>query len=425
VSGARYVLLGLAPPRAIWFRDVAQWANTGVIQAEFVKCLSAEEVRARLSSGRPFSALLIDATLPSLDRDLVDAARADGCAVLVVDDPRRARDWTTVGASATLAAPFDRKQLLDVLTGHVSLIGSADRIVDGPGAPTGRGWRAPLVAVTGPGGTGASTIAIAIAQGLAADVRAAGAVLLADLRLNAEMAMLHDARDTVPGIQEVVEACRSTRPAADDLRRLTFGVPDRGYRLLLGLRQARAWSTIRPRAFESAVDALRTAFQAVVVDVDADVEGEEDGGSIDVEERNLMARTTLPAAETVVVVGAPGMKGIHSLTRVIGSLVAHAVDISRIVPVINRAPRGMRARSEMGGALASLVPSPALQPALFIGERHVDAALRDMAPLPDALVGPLVDRCTAITARPQAAVDHPRPVTPGSLGRWTPELEPR
>ena len=421
----RYVLLGLAPPRAAWFRDVAQWANTGVIPAEFVKCLSAEEVRARLSSGRPFSALLIDATLPSLDRDLIDTARADGSAVLVVDDPRRGRDWTEVGASATLSAPFDRKQLLDVLTGHVSLIGPADRVSDMDGQPSGRGWRARLIAVTGPGGTGASTVAMAIAQGLAHDVRAAGAVLLADLRLNAEMAMLHDAGDTVPGIQEVVDACRSTRPAADDLRSLTFGVPDRRYRLLLGLRQPRAWSAIRPRAFESALDAMRTAFQAVVADIEADIEGEDDGGSIDVEERNAMARATLSDADAVVVVGAPGMKGTHSLTRVIASLFAHAVEADRILPVINRAPRGLRARSEIADALTALLPSRAVQPPLFIGEHHIDIALRDMAPLPLALVAPLADRCAAITSQPRAATDPPRAVTPGSLGRWTPELEPR
>ena len=64
MAGARYVLLGLAQARSGWFRDVAQWATTGAIAAEFIKCVSAEEVRARLAGGRPFSALLVDATCP-------------------------------------------------------------------------------------------------------------------------------------------------------------------------------------------------------------------------------------------------------------------------------------------------------------------------------------------------------------------------
>ena len=105
--GERRPVRPARPGPARLVRDVASWANTGVIQAEFVKCPSAE---GSPTSSASVSALLIDATLPSLDRDLIDAARADGCAVLVVDDPRRARDWTAVGASATLAAPFDPEE---------------------------------------------------------------------------------------------------------------------------------------------------------------------------------------------------------------------------------------------------------------------------------------------------------------------------
>ncbi|MDP9419863.1 MAG: hypothetical protein M3P53_06925, partial [Actinomycetota bacterium] len=48
--------------------------NGHSLLAEFVKCVSAEELRARLASGRPFSAALVDATLPAFDRDLVDLA---------------------------------------------------------------------------------------------------------------------------------------------------------------------------------------------------------------------------------------------------------------------------------------------------------------------------------------------------------------
>lgn len=92
-AGERYVVLGLAPARAAWFRSVGSWANSGALAAEFVKCLSAEEVGARLASGRPYSALVADGCLPSLDRDLVARAAAAGCAVLVVDDRRVDRDW--------------------------------------------------------------------------------------------------------------------------------------------------------------------------------------------------------------------------------------------------------------------------------------------------------------------------------------------
>ncbi|MST32488.1 hypothetical protein GHK86_07105, partial [Acidimicrobiaceae bacterium USS-CC1] len=70
----RWVLLGLAPARAAWFGEVTRWSTSGALPAEFVKCLSAEEARARLGSGRPWSALVVDAAAPGFDRDLVDAA---------------------------------------------------------------------------------------------------------------------------------------------------------------------------------------------------------------------------------------------------------------------------------------------------------------------------------------------------------------
>jgi hypothetical protein len=430
MGGGRYVLLGLAPARSDWFRDVAQWANAGIVAAEFVKCLSAEEVRARLSSGRPFSALLVDASLPALDRDFIDDVRGAGCAVLVVGDGRRGRGWVELGAAATLPARFDRKVLVDALSGHVSLIGRADRPRAEDDEPTRDRWRAPLIAVTGPGGTGASTIAIAIAQGLASDARNSGAVVLADFCLRAEQAMLHDARDVVPGVQELVDAFRTGRPSGDDIRASTFAVAERSYRLLLGLRHSRAWSTIRPKAFEATLDGLRTAFRCVVADVDADLEGEDGGGSIDVEERNVMARITCASAAVVAVVGLPGMKGTHSLARVVADVLRLGAARSRVVAVVNRAPRSARARSEVERTLQQLLPAWAeagMPRPVFVPDRHPYDALRDNVRLPDALVTPVTAGCRSVIERPRdETVDRPaapRLVTPGALGQWTPELE--
>ncbi|HVM67583.1 MAG TPA: hypothetical protein VMU14_22105, partial [Acidimicrobiales bacterium] len=254
MGSSRYVLLGLAPPRAEWFRTVGQWANAGIVPAEFVKCLSAEEVRARLAGGRPFSALLVDGAVAALDRDFIEYVKDAGCAVLVVDEAKRGRDWVAVGAVATLAPLFDRKELLDALDTYVSRITRADRAptLDEPAVDAR--WRAPLIAVTGPGGTGASTVATSLAQGLAADVRTGASVLLADFRHRAELAMLHDAHEVAPGVQELVEACRSARPTSDDVRALTFAVAERGYHLMLGLRRPQEWPAVRPRAFAVALD---------------------------------------------------------------------------------------------------------------------------------------------------------------------------
>ena len=214
-----------------------------------------------------------------------------------------------------------------------------------------------MVAVTGPGGTGVSTAAMALAQSLGDDVRAAGLVLLADLRLHAEQAMLHDVRDVAPGVQELVEAHRGGQPSCEAARGLCFMVPERGYHLLLGIRQARYWPALRPQAFEAAFDTLGRAYRTVVCDVDPDLEGEDACGSIDVEERNVMARTAVTRADAVLAVGSSSLKGVHGLVRVITDLVNHGVDPERIVPVLNRASRSPRTRATLGAALARAGPT--------------------------------------------------------------------
>lgn len=426
-GGDRYVLIGLAQARSGWFRAVAQWANAGTLPAEFVKCVSAEELRARLGSGRRFSAVLVDATLPAFDRDLVDLARDAGCVVVAIDRAvAGTRDLRALGAAAVLPDYFDPKSLLDVLTSHAPLIARGESLPGEPAhEPAGR-WRGHVAMVCGSGGTGVSTVAIALTQGLAGDPRNGRSVLLADLALNAEQAMLHDARDVVPGVQELAEAHRSGRPPAQEVRGLAFDVEERGYRLLLGLRRARAWATVRPRAFEAAFESLRSTYRVVVCDGDADLENEEGGGSIEVEERNTMSRTAALRADVVFAVGLPGMKGLHSLVRVLSELRTAGVDPGRIVPVVNRAPRGGRARSEMTATIAALSSAggATFGPPLFLPEAKLEKLLRDGLRLPAVLTEPLVGAF--------GAVIHHQPVDgragtgaagvrvrPGSLGTWS------
>jgi hypothetical protein len=436
MAADRYVVLGLAPARAPWFADVARWATSAALPLDFAKAVSVEEVRARLRSGRPFSALLVDGASPGLDRDLVELAGAQGCAVLVVDDGR-GRSWPEAGVAAALAVPLERTQLLDALRAHSRPIQRRDEpaLVAGPQAGVG-GWRGRLVAVTGSGGVGRSTLAMGLATGLAADPRDRGLVLLADLALHAQQALLHDAGDVVPGVLELVEAHRSVAPGPDDVRRLCFGVGDRGYDLLLGVRRHRDWTALRRWAFAAALDSLRRSYRLVVADVDPDVEGDDDCGSVDVEERNLMARTTLPSADLVLVVGVAGLGGLHSQLRVVRDLLALGVEPARILPVVNRAPRNPRARAEVGTALARLLVggggSGAATPVLagtpvFVPERRgVDEALRDGAGPPAPLVTTVTDAVRALLDRVPpavgavAAVPEPVPVAPGSLGSWSP-----
>jgi hypothetical protein len=421
----RFVVVGLAQARSAWFREVSRWATAAAIPVEFVKCVSMEELRTRIASGRPFSALLVDGGLPGVDRDLTDTARAAGCAVLVVDDGRVRRDWAALGVSALLPADLGRTELLDALHHHATPIGRGEASA----APIGGaarvdGQRGALVGVTGSPGAGASVAAMGIAQALAADPRHRDLVVLADLALDADQALLHDAGDVVPGVQELVDAHRLGVPPADEVRGLTWDVPARGYALLLGLRRHRDWAAMRPRAVEASLDGLRRAYRVVVADVEPDLEGEDQSGSSDVEDRNAFARAVASRATAVVAVGLPGTKGVHSLVRVLDSLLEHGVEPARIVPVVNRGPRNPRARAEHTSAIAELLagvrggtrlPSP-----LFLPERRrLEDAVRDGEPVPAALAGPLGAAVAALLDRlPDDATAEPEPlaVVPGSLG---------
>ena len=432
MRGERYVVLGLAHVRSPWFRELARWSTTAAVPVEFVQCVSIEELRTRLTSGRAFSAVIADAGITGFDRDLADLARRSGCAVLVVDDGRVPRDWSSLGASAVLPSDFARADLLEALTTSATVIGRGDLVtLTEPPAGGAGAWRGRLLAVTGSGGTGASVVAMALAQGLGADPRHGGSVLLADLALDADQAMLHDAGDVVPALQELVDAHRSGQPTAQDVRALTFAVPERDYHLLLGLRRHRDWVTVRRRSLEAALDSLRRTYKAVVADVGPDVEGEAECGSIDIEDRNLLARTSIVQADVVVLVGLPGVKGVHRLVRTVHAMVGLGVDPNRILPVINRAPRGPRPRAELTAAVARLATpitgDSTLAPPVFLPERRrFDDLLRDGVRLPAPMTTTLAAAATAVwertapatlTSAPQAERE-PVPVTPGSLGSW-------
>jgi hypothetical protein len=422
----RYVVLGLAPSRARWFRAVAQWANGASLPLEFVKCLSGEELRVRLQSTRPYSAALVDAGLPALDRDLVDLAGRAECPVLVVDRRPPRRDWAAIGASVVLPDELAAPDLLAALRSVARPVSTGAGSVEiddlaSPSSPAGPLGQ--VVAVCGPGGTGASTVSIAVAQGLAGS----RPVVLADCARRAEQAVLHDAGDVIPGVQELAEAHRVGHLPAEEVVSLTFDVQERGYHLLLGLRRPEAWSALRPRAFEAGLDSLRRAYQLVVCDSDADLEGESDGGSIDVEERNVMARTVVGQADLVVAVGLPGVKGLYSLIRVLQDLQRFGVPAGQILAVVNRAPRSPRARAELKRSLFELAgPGPLLSLGgpLFLPERSVEEVLRDRAPLPGALVEPLAAAAQRLLERRPGSSSgpaEPRRVRPGSIGRWAEE----
>jgi hypothetical protein len=396
VNESRYVIAGAARPRSPWFGDVAQWANAGAIPAEFVKCLGIEELRGHLASGRMLSSVLIDGGLPGLDRDLFALAREHNVAIIIAKDARINTNWVALGADAVLEPNFDRAALLSALASTASLVNRVDPIVtDSEVGSVGSPLRGHLFAVIGTGGAGTSTVSMAMAQGLGRIGDYAGSIALADLCLRADQAMLHDTQSVTPGIQELVEGFRTRSLDHDDIRRLCFAIDGRGYDLLIGLRRRRFWTTLRPVACVAALNAFISSYSAVICDTDSDLEGESESGSIDLEERNVLSRTAVSTADSIVVVGQASLKGLHSLTRVLHDIDEFGIESRKVQPVLNYAPQNPKARAAYASALMDLVGRPDLDqseriaPPIFLPTRNVDECIRAIAPLPNGIVDPL------------------------------------
>ncbi|MFN8050547.1 MAG: hypothetical protein U0Q22_03855 [Acidimicrobiales bacterium] len=412
MSGDRFAVVGLARVRSPWFGAVAGWANSSQLPIDFHKCVSAADVHRHLESGLAIDALLVDGDAPGVDRDLLQAVRRHGSAVLVVVDHDDATDWPERGATSTLPRPVEAEALLSALRSAV-----------GPGAGTGRRtstsppdgtsgvevpdaddarWRGRLVAVTGPPGCGRSTIAIALAQGLGAIAGNEGAVVLADLAARADLAMYHDVGDVMPGVQELVDTHRRSAPTRSEVRSMVWDIEQRGYSLLLGLRRPRHWTELREPGVTSALDALRAAFRHVVADIDAELDGRAETGSTDIADRNAAARVTTSEADLVLVCGDATMRGVHALARAERDLIDAGLDATRLLLVVNRAPRSPRVRAEITRTLAALTDDDrstgavAMGPVFLPDRAQVEVAHRVAGPLPSALTDPLVTTVTAM-----------------------------
>lgn len=440
----RHVVLGAARGDAAWFHDVSRWAMSGTLGIEYVKALDAAEVRARLTSGRRFSAVLLDGHLDRVDRDLVQLAHDAGAVVVVLGGPRR--DWAAIGIDATLPGTVTADELqrcLDQTARPVNLVPDVLDAVDPqgvhgqPGEHTERAeivehdHRSTLgrfVVVTGAGGAGVSTVAMALAQHFGASGAGAAATLLADLTLHADHALLHHVGDVVPGVVELVDAFRLGRATPESVLAHTFPIEDRGYHLLAGLRRPREWSVLRRAALGAALDATRATFDTIVAEVTPDFDGELATGSADIEHRNELARAALRRADVVVVVSRAGVHGVHRLVRTVHEVVSADLTDAPIVPVVTRVPRRPGRRAPVARAVLDLIsaadlgdiPSP-----VFVPEcRSLDTRIHDAAPLPDAILEPLAAtigaRVAAIDPHPTsqgvAADPGPVPVAIGSLG---------
>ena len=151
-----------------------------------------------------------------------------------------------------------------------------------------------------------------------------------------------------------------------------------------------------------------------MADLTADLDGEDETGSIDLEERNHLARSSVRTAACVLAVGAPGIRGVRGLVRLLDALRDVGVAGERVVPVVNQAPRSALARAEITRAVASLTSDggPDASSLHLPHRRGLELAHRTVDRLPAQLVGPLLSATVATMSRSGARTDDvgPEPV---------------
>lgn len=419
----RHTVIGLPHPRAGWPAELARSSTSGAAPIDFLTCLSADEVRAVLASGRRVSAVLVDGASPQLTPALLADVAAAGAQAIGVDSPAGRADWGALGVASVLPAAFS----LDDLRAPLARVGAAAGD-HGGGQParhaamagthvagTGR-----TIAVSGPGGAGATCVAMALAQGLAAD-GTTGSVLLVDGARRGDMAMYHDVGDVLPGLPEVLDAFEREVLDPTELDRFVFR-PARGYDLLLGPRRAADGHDRSPGLVATALHAAARRWDALVVDHDGDLDDGPDGARGPLRARHAVPLALASTAELWLVVTGDGIKGLHDAVRRIDEAVGAGMPPERIQVVVNRAGRSPAARSSAAAALARLTAGVGgtAGPPVFLG-RHARLAgvHRDAVALPRRLAAPVTSTVLRLLGRLGARNTAPDAL-PEPVGATTP-----
>ena len=237
---------------------------------------------------------------------------------------------------------------------------------------------------------------MAVAAGLA---RRGSGIVLADLALRGGQAVLHQVAATEAGLEALVHAHQIGRPTPEEVHGHTLPLDGPAYHLLIGLRRPSLWTAIRPFAFDATLRSLRALFSVVVADVTGDLEGEAATGSVDVGERNHMARHSTATADVVVVVGADGPTAQRALDATIEAVQEHRGQATGLVRVRN--------------GLWEADPDASPDDAIVVGRFRAATDLAEWG-------SPITDAVAALLDRRPVGFREPGPmlVSPGSIGQW-------
>ncbi|MBK5289671.1 MAG: chromosome partitioning protein [Acidimicrobiia bacterium] len=325
------------------------------------RCVDHGELLGTALRDRP-TAVVLDASLPWLDRDLVTTLRRAGIEAFAIGNSARLLDRLGVHCLALDATP---ELIAAALYSLESPVPCDPRSAAGVGeAADGTADAGRIVAVWGGAGSpGRTTVAVHVAIETA---RAGARTLLIDGDAwSASVAQLLELHES-PSLAQAARLAADGWPSPFDTT-VQFG--PNGLAVLAGLARAELWPEVREIAWRGVLAAATTQYDVVVVDLAAPIEEDEELAYDRVPyRRNLLTRIALERADDILLVAAADPVGLRRAVVAHRNLTEGLPDASRKVRVVlNRAPRAGRRLQEcsrsveewMGDVPAALLPEEA------------------------------------------------------------------
>lgn len=345
----------------------------GVVVAR--RCVEHGELLGTALRDRP-RAVLVDASLAWIDRDLVATLRRSGVEVVAIGVP--ARPLPELGVRV-VGEDVEPAAVADILHGLVPRpFVHADPTGDSAASDVERGRV--VVVWGGAGAPGRTTLALHLAveaadrgkRTLLVDGDAWAASVAQMVEVDESPSVAQAARLAADGWPRPLDQCLQSGPA--------------GVRVLAGLPRAELWPEIGEEAWRAVLAAAATQFDVVIVDVAAPIEEDEE---LVVDRipfrRNAMTTTALDEADSVVLVANADPVGLRRAVLAHRTLVARSEHRAPVVVAMNRVPRSARRLQDcsravgewVGNAPAAFLPDePALRRVVWEGRPLHEVAPR-------------------------------------------------